>query len=94
MNEPSLPSPQRPSTTMSFTLLAMAVFLLAIFAIVQTAFLNRGRTLETSPAIVPRGDLAADEKSTIELFQQASSRSSRNQADRSMVLHNRHGWKG
>ena len=73
MNEPSSPSPQRPSTTLSFTLLALAVFLLAIFAIVQTAFLNRGRTLEPSPAIVPRGDLAADEKTTIELFQQASS---------------------
>lgn len=74
MSEAPILPPPRSSTTFSFTLLALAVFLLAIFAIVQVAFLNqRGRSVDGPPAIVPRGDLAADEQATIALFQHASS---------------------
>ena len=59
-----------------FTLLAFAVFLLAVFAILQVFFFNRRLSwfgADGSPRVItPRGDLAEDEKSTIDLFRAAS----------------------
>lgn len=70
---PSSGQPSRYASATPFTLLSFAVFLLAVFALVQVFYTNRrsgsGDGLRT---VTPRGDLAEDEKSTIQLFQNAS----------------------
>lgn len=64
----------RTAPVRQFNLLALAVVALSILAISQT-FFSRGR-LAVGPieprVVTPRGDLAADEKATIELFREAS----------------------
>jgi S1-C subfamily serine protease len=63
----------RPSQAAPFTLLALAVFLLAVFALVQVFVLNRRPVADgVQRPVVARGDLASDEQSTIQLFQEAS----------------------
>ncbi|MBM4004207.1 MAG: trypsin-like serine protease [Planctomycetes bacterium] len=63
----------RPPQAAPFTLLSLAVFLLAIFALVQVFILNRRPAANNDQrTVVPRGDLAADEQSTVRLFQEAS----------------------
>lgn len=67
------PASPRAAGSTPFTLLSFAVFLLAVFALVQVFVLNqRARLGDGQRAVAARGDLAADEQSTIELFQRAA----------------------
>lgn len=74
-DRPNTPAPSESNglnSARQFNLLALAVILLSLFALAQTFWFRRGGGAIEPRTVVPRGDLAEDEKSTIHLFRESS----------------------